>query len=113
MLAPSRDAWHGLEVLISSLLVFIFCPLVVPLPPPGELTIMDVTHSSMLLNWDSAPGLVRKYIITYKPAEGESKEVSSLPITLAQISYHDERVPRLLVNVVPQELFILNNPSRF
>lgn len=74
---------------------------------------MDVTHSSMLLNWDSAPGLVRKYIITYKPAEGESKEVSSLPITLAQISYHNERVPRLLVNVVPQELFILNNPSRF
>ncbi|XP_017331753.1 collagen alpha-1(XII) chain isoform X3 [Ictalurus punctatus] len=46
-----------------------------PLPPPGELTIMDVTHSSMLLNWDSAPGLVRKYIITYKPAEGESKEL--------------------------------------
>ncbi|XP_053488111.1 collagen alpha-1(XII) chain isoform X2 [Ictalurus furcatus] len=46
-----------------------------PLPPPGELTITDVTHSSMLLNWDAAPGLVRKYIITYKPAEGESKEL--------------------------------------
>ncbi|XP_060790300.1 collagen alpha-1(XII) chain isoform X3 [Neoarius graeffei] len=46
-----------------------------PLPPPGELTITDVTHSSMLLNWDAAPGLVRKYIITYKPADGESKEL--------------------------------------
>ncbi|KAF4084089.1 hypothetical protein AMELA_G00124740 [Ameiurus melas] len=46
-----------------------------PLPPPGELTITEVTHSSMLLNWDAAPGLVRKYIITYKPADGESKEL--------------------------------------
>ncbi|KAK3562956.1 hypothetical protein QTP86_011711 [Hemibagrus guttatus] len=46
-----------------------------PLPPPGELTITDVTHSSMLLNWDAAPGLVRKYIITYKPEDGESKEL--------------------------------------
>ncbi|MCI4382642.1 hypothetical protein PGIGA_G00017250 [Pangasianodon gigas] len=46
-----------------------------PLPPPGELTITDVTHSSMLLNWDAAPGVVRKYIITYKPADAESKEL--------------------------------------
>ncbi|XP_053093288.1 collagen alpha-1(XII) chain isoform X3 [Pangasianodon hypophthalmus] len=46
-----------------------------PLPPPGELTITDITHSSMLLNWDAAPGVVRKYIITYKPADAESKEL--------------------------------------
>ncbi|GAA6109498.1 collagen alpha-1(XII) chain isoform X1 [Tachysurus ichikawai] len=46
-----------------------------PLPPLGELTITDVTHSSMLLNWDAAHGLVRKYIITYKPEDGESKEL--------------------------------------
>lgn len=29
----------------------------------------------MRLNWDAAPGPVRKYIITYKPEEGEVKEV--------------------------------------
>ncbi|XP_062864011.1 collagen alpha-1(XII) chain [Trichomycterus rosablanca] len=46
-----------------------------PLPPAGELRISDVTHSTMLLNWDAAPGLVRKYIITYKPEDGESKEI--------------------------------------
>ncbi|TSO25219.1 Collagen alpha-1(XII) chain [Bagarius yarrelli] len=46
-----------------------------PLPPPGELTIRDITHSSFLLNWDAAPGPVRKYIITYKPKDGESKEL--------------------------------------
>lgn len=66
--------------------LFIFCPLAVPLPPAGELTITDVTHSSMFLNWDAAPGAVRKYIITYRPVDGESKEVSLPPITLAQIS---------------------------
>lgn len=75
--------------LLFCLFVFIFCPLAVPLPPPGELTITDVTHSSMLLNWDAAPGLVRKYIITYKPADGESKEVSLPCITLEQIYFHD------------------------
>ncbi|XP_076834640.1 collagen alpha-1(XII) chain isoform X2 [Brachyhypopomus gauderio] len=46
-----------------------------PLPPAGELRITDVTHSTMLLNWDEAPGLVRKYIITYKPEDGEAKEL--------------------------------------
>uniref|UniRef100_A0A8B9LB67 Collagen, type XII, alpha 1a n=1 Tax=Astyanax mexicanus TaxID=7994 RepID=A0A8B9LB67_ASTMX len=46
-----------------------------PLPPAGELRIRDVTHSSMMLHWDAAPGLVRKYTITYKPQEGELKEV--------------------------------------
>ncbi|KAL7862063.1 hypothetical protein SRHO_G00135040 [Serrasalmus rhombeus] len=46
-----------------------------PLPPAGELRITDVTHSTMLLDWDAAPGPVRKYIITYKPEEGEVKEL--------------------------------------
>ena len=50
-----------------------------PLPPAGELMVRDVTHSSMRLNWDAAPGLVRKYLITYKPEDGEAKEVSLSP----------------------------------
>ncbi|XP_034531147.1 collagen alpha-1(XII) chain [Notolabrus celidotus] len=46
-----------------------------PLPPAGELKVRDITHSSMRLNWDAAPGLVRKYLITYKPEEGDTKEL--------------------------------------
>uniref|UniRef100_A0A8C2FM79 Collagen alpha-1(XII) chain n=1 Tax=Cyprinus carpio TaxID=7962 RepID=A0A8C2FM79_CYPCA len=46
-----------------------------PLPPSGKLKISEVTHSSMRLIWDAAPGNVRKYIITYKPEGGELKEV--------------------------------------
>ncbi|MEQ2277282.1 hypothetical protein XENORESO_000310 [Xenotaenia resolanae] len=46
-----------------------------PLAPAGELRITEVTHSTMRLNWDAAPGAVRKYMITYKPEEGELKEV--------------------------------------
>ncbi|KAF7652876.1 hypothetical protein LDENG_00091150, partial [Lucifuga dentata] len=46
-----------------------------PMPPAGALRITDVTHSTMKLNWDAAPGAVRKYIITYKPEDGELKEV--------------------------------------
>ncbi|XP_076011110.1 collagen alpha-1(XII) chain isoform X2 [Genypterus blacodes] len=46
-----------------------------PIPAVGVLTITDVTHSTMKLHWDAAPGAVRKYIITYKPEEGELKEV--------------------------------------
>uniref|UniRef100_A0A672SC99 Collagen alpha-1(XII) chain n=1 Tax=Sinocyclocheilus grahami TaxID=75366 RepID=A0A672SC99_SINGR len=42
---------------------------------PGELRISEVTHSSMRLTWDAAPGNVRKYIITYKPEDGDLKEV--------------------------------------
>uniref|UniRef100_A0A673FNT5 Collagen alpha-1(XII) chain n=1 Tax=Sinocyclocheilus rhinocerous TaxID=307959 RepID=A0A673FNT5_9TELE len=41
------------------------------IPPSGELSITDVTHSTMQLDWDAAPGAVRKYIITYKPEDGE------------------------------------------
>ncbi|XP_037602343.1 collagen alpha-1(XII) chain isoform X2 [Sebastes umbrosus] len=46
-----------------------------PLPPSGKLMVRDVTHSTLWLNWDAAPGLVRKYIITYKPEEGDAKEL--------------------------------------
>ncbi|KAJ8288713.1 hypothetical protein COCON_G00013720 [Conger conger] len=46
-----------------------------PLPPAGDLRVRDVTHSTMQLDWDAAPGNVRKYIITYKAEEGEAKEL--------------------------------------
>uniref|UniRef100_A0A8C7QRZ5 Collagen alpha-1(XII) chain n=1 Tax=Oncorhynchus mykiss TaxID=8022 RepID=A0A8C7QRZ5_ONCMY len=58
-----------------------------PLPPSGNLRITGVTHSAMKLRWDASPGKVLKYIITYKPEEGELKEVevngdiTSLPLT--------------------------------
>ncbi|KAJ8275020.1 hypothetical protein COCON_G00096450 [Conger conger] len=40
--------------------------------------ISGVTHSFMKLNWDAAPGNVRKYIITYKPEDGDAKEIVDL-----------------------------------
>ncbi|XP_040916067.1 collagen alpha-1(XII) chain isoform X2 [Toxotes jaculatrix] len=46
-----------------------------PLPPAGKLTVRDVTHSTMRLLWDAAPGRVRKYLITYKPEDGDAKEL--------------------------------------
>ncbi|XP_056152395.1 collagen alpha-1(XII) chain-like isoform X2 [Lampris incognitus] len=46
-----------------------------PLSPAGELRVFDVTHSTMKLDWDAAPGPVRKYLITYKPEDGEAKEL--------------------------------------
>ncbi|CAL8314936.1 unnamed protein product [Merluccius merluccius] len=46
-----------------------------PVQPAGELRISDVTHSAMKLNWDAAPGNVLSYIITYKPDEGEVREL--------------------------------------
>ncbi|XP_063040582.1 collagen alpha-1(XII) chain isoform X2 [Engraulis encrasicolus] len=46
-----------------------------PMPPAGELRIYDVTHSTMKLNWDAAPGAVRKYIISYKHEDSDSKEL--------------------------------------
>uniref|UniRef100_A0A3B3DVD7 Collagen, type XII, alpha 1b n=1 Tax=Oryzias melastigma TaxID=30732 RepID=A0A3B3DVD7_ORYME len=46
-----------------------------PIPSAGVLRITDVTHSTMRLNWDAAPGAVLKYIITYRPDEGDAKEV--------------------------------------
>uniref|UniRef100_A0A8C8IZI0 Collagen type XII alpha 1 chain n=1 Tax=Oncorhynchus tshawytscha TaxID=74940 RepID=A0A8C8IZI0_ONCTS len=58
----------------------------VPLPLSGKLHITAVTHSTMKLRWDASPGKVLKYIITYKPEDGELKEVevngviTSLPL---------------------------------
>uniref|UniRef100_A0A674MXT1 Collagen alpha-1(XII) chain n=1 Tax=Takifugu rubripes TaxID=31033 RepID=A0A674MXT1_TAKRU len=46
-----------------------------PLPPAGELRVRDVTHSTMNLDWDAAPGPVEKYLITYKPDTGDTKEL--------------------------------------
>nr|XP_043904663.1 collagen alpha-1(XIV) chain-like [Solea senegalensis] len=46
-----------------------------PRPPAGVLTITDVTHSTMTLRWDAAPGAVRKYMITYQPEGGDLSEV--------------------------------------
>uniref|UniRef100_A0A8D3DBE3 Collagen alpha-1(XII) chain n=1 Tax=Scophthalmus maximus TaxID=52904 RepID=A0A8D3DBE3_SCOMX len=41
----------------------------------SELRVREVTHSTMRLIWDAAPGLVRKYLITYRPADGDAKEL--------------------------------------
>ncbi|XP_061901199.1 collagen alpha-1(XII) chain isoform X3 [Entelurus aequoreus] len=46
----------------------------VPLPPSGALRISAVTHSSMRLNWDAAPGPVRKYLVIYRAEDGDAKE---------------------------------------
>uniref|UniRef100_A0A8C1SW65 Collagen, type XII, alpha 1a n=1 Tax=Cyprinus carpio TaxID=7962 RepID=A0A8C1SW65_CYPCA len=51
------------------------CLPLMPIPPSGELRITDITHSTMQLDWDDAPGAVRKYIITFKPDGGEAKEL--------------------------------------
>lgn len=56
------------------------------MPPSGELRITDVTHSAMLLNWDAAPGPVRKYIITYKAEDSDAKEVRPHPRTSSAFS---------------------------
>lgn len=51
----------------------------VPLPGPRGLTIRDVTHSTMNVVWDPAPGKVRKYILRYKIADdADVKEVKFL-----------------------------------
>ncbi|KAM8833742.1 collagen alpha-1(XII) chain isoform 2-T2 [Synchiropus picturatus] len=46
-----------------------------PLPPAGVLRVRDVTHSTIRLLWDAAPGPVRKYIITYKAEDADPKEL--------------------------------------
>uniref|UniRef100_A0A8C7T5B9 Collagen type XII alpha 1 chain n=1 Tax=Oncorhynchus mykiss TaxID=8022 RepID=A0A8C7T5B9_ONCMY len=47
-----------------------------PLPmSPDKLRVRDVTHSTLKMNWDAAPGAVLKYIVTYTPDEGEAKEL--------------------------------------
>uniref|UniRef100_A0A8D2LYC8 Collagen alpha-1(XII) chain n=1 Tax=Varanus komodoensis TaxID=61221 RepID=A0A8D2LYC8_VARKO len=46
-----------------------------PLSGAKSLRIRDITHSSMRVNWEHAPGKVRKYILRYKAPEDEIKEV--------------------------------------
>ncbi|KAJ0062737.1 hypothetical protein NL108_004377, partial [Boleophthalmus pectinirostris] len=46
-----------------------------PLPPAGELKVRDITHSTMRLIWDAAPGPVRRYTITYTPEGADAKEL--------------------------------------
>lgn len=57
-------------------LIQAFFSYLVPLPPAGELRVRDVTHSTMRLIWDAAPGAVRKYRVTYQPEDGDVKDVS-------------------------------------
>ncbi|XP_053566419.1 collagen alpha-1(XII) chain isoform X2 [Bombina bombina] len=47
-----------------------------PLQGVGNIRVRDITHSSMNVFWDAAPGNVRKYIVKYKTTEEEEfKEV--------------------------------------
>ncbi|XP_068197852.1 collagen alpha-1(XII) chain isoform X2 [Antennarius striatus] len=46
-----------------------------PVPPAGDLRISDVTHSAMKLSWDPAPAPVQKYVVAYKPEDGDLTEV--------------------------------------
>uniref|UniRef100_A0A3B3Q4H7 Collagen, type XII, alpha 1b n=1 Tax=Paramormyrops kingsleyae TaxID=1676925 RepID=A0A3B3Q4H7_9TELE len=74
----ARSECHSTFPSSSGLCVSLFPPphrRTVPYPAAGNLRITDVTHSTMKLDWDAAPGRVTKYIITYKPEEGEAKEV--------------------------------------
>ncbi|KAJ7341667.1 hypothetical protein JRQ81_006106, partial [Phrynocephalus forsythii] len=44
---------------------------------PRDLRVSDATTSSLKLSWNSAPGKVQQYLITYTPATGgETKEVT-------------------------------------
>uniref|UniRef100_A0A670YK30 Collagen type XII alpha 1 chain n=1 Tax=Pseudonaja textilis TaxID=8673 RepID=A0A670YK30_PSETE len=48
-----------------------------PLSGAKRLRLSDITHSSMKVSWDHAPGKVRNYIVKYKAAEeDEIKEVN-------------------------------------
>uniref|UniRef100_A0A674BWJ9 Collagen type XII alpha 1 chain n=1 Tax=Salmo trutta TaxID=8032 RepID=A0A674BWJ9_SALTR len=88
----------------------------VSLPISGKLQITAVTHSTMKLRWDASPGKVLKYIITYKPEDGELKEVevngdiTSLPLAnlISQSEYdvavtpvYDAGVGNPMLDVVP------------
>lgn len=52
----------------------------------------------MVLDWDAAPGPVRKYLITYKPEDGEAKEVSCflLPLGL-EIKFNSYKQKRYAI----------------
>ncbi|XP_039202568.1 collagen alpha-1(XII) chain isoform X3 [Crotalus tigris] len=70
-----------------------------PLSGAKRLRLSDITHSSMKVNWDHAPGKVRNYIVKYKAAEEDDvKEVkvdpsqtsTSLPDLFSKTLYHVE-----------------------
>lgn len=46
-----------------------------PLPKPRDLKLRDVTHSTINVSWEPAPGKVRKYIVRYKTPEEDVKQV--------------------------------------
>uniref|UniRef100_K7FGW4 Collagen alpha-1(XII) chain n=1 Tax=Pelodiscus sinensis TaxID=13735 RepID=K7FGW4_PELSI len=43
---------------------------------PRNLRVSDATTSTMKLLWSAAPGKVQRYLITYTPVAGETKEVT-------------------------------------
>lgn len=65
------------------------------MPPAGELRVRDITHSTMTLDWDAAPGPVRKYLITYKPESGDAKEVSSSFLSWYYNRCYDQSLPAI------------------
>uniref|UniRef100_A0A7N8WUY7 Collagen alpha-1(XII) chain n=1 Tax=Mastacembelus armatus TaxID=205130 RepID=A0A7N8WUY7_9TELE len=87
-----------------------------PVPPAGVLRITDVTHSTMRLNWDAAPGAVRKYIITYKPEDGDVKEVNGDITTLLLTNLKSQTEYDVTVTPVYDEgiiLFLISLPIVF
>lgn len=62
--------------LTSRPLMLFLLPCVV-LGRPRDLRVSDATTSSLKLSWNSAPGKVQQYLVTYTPATGgETKEVT-------------------------------------
>ncbi|XP_013922004.1 PREDICTED: collagen alpha-1(XII) chain-like, partial [Thamnophis sirtalis] len=70
-----------------------------PLSGAKRLRLSDITHSSMKVNWDHAPGKVRNYVVRYKAAEeDEVKEIkvdpsqtsTPLPDLFSKTLYHVE-----------------------
>uniref|UniRef100_A0A672GF23 Collagen, type XII, alpha 1b n=1 Tax=Salarias fasciatus TaxID=181472 RepID=A0A672GF23_SALFA len=87
-------------------------PPAVPMPAAGALRISDVTHSTMRLNWDAAPGAVLKYIITYKPDEGDLKEVSPRRGLIPDAQEYTE-CSRLMYDCETLETSIFDEDSEF
>uniref|UniRef100_A0A8C5FTA2 Collagen type XII alpha 1 chain n=1 Tax=Gadus morhua TaxID=8049 RepID=A0A8C5FTA2_GADMO len=71
---PNRDSLIALNVTECQTTLSGLFP--GPRPPSGKLRVRDVTHSTLWLDWDAAPGPVIKYLVTYQPDNGEAKEVS-------------------------------------
>ncbi|XP_056421865.1 collagen alpha-1(XII) chain isoform X3 [Hyla sarda] len=85
-----------------------------PVQGPRNVRLRDITHSSMNVLWDPAPGNVRKYIVRYKAeAEEDFKEVevdgsrTSTPLT----DLFSETLYDVSVTAVMQDG--LSSPPRF